>query len=220
MKLLSPPRPADRTLASTVERRWRWAALAGLIVFLALAGYALALTGGNANAVRPISVLVAAQDIRAGTAITDGMLRVTSVRSEDPGLLGTLVPAADRSKLVGQVAASSVPAGHLLPAGFASSQNASKLWLAAVPIKRMPAGLTAGAHVALLVEAPNKAGQPTAFVYMQDVEVAHVAGNQADLWLPAKVVPQVEWYADHGGLILVKMAPGVVQQDLPAATGP
>ncbi len=221
MKLLSPQRTVDRPIASTVQRRWRWAVLGGLIFFLGLAGYALVLAGvGNTSSARPISVLVAAQEIRAGTAITDEMLRVTGVRAEDPSLLTTLVSAADRSKLVGQVAASSVPAGHLIPAGFVSSQNASTLWLAAVPIKRMPAGLTAGDHVALLVETPNRAGQPTAFVYMQDVEVAHVGGNQTDLWLPAKVVSQVEWYADHGGLILIKMAPGVVQQDLPAATAP
>jgi len=84
----------------------------------------------------------------------------------------------------------------------------------------MPVGLGAGDHVALLTEAPNKAGQPVDFVFMQDVQVVHVGSNQVDLSLPAKVVPQVEWYADHGGLILVKMPAGVVQQDLPAATGP
>jgi len=55
---------------------------------------------------------------------------------------------------------------------------------------------------------------------MQDVQVVHVGSNQVDLSLPAKVVPQVEWYADHGGLVLVKMPAGIVQQDLPAATGP
>jgi hypothetical protein len=84
----------------------------------------------------------------------------------------------------------------------------------------MPTGLAAGDHVALLTEALNKAGQPLDFVFMQDVEVVHVGSNQVDLSLPAKVVPQVEWYADHGGLVLVKMPAGVVQQDLPAATGP
>ncbi len=28
-----------------------------------------------------------------------------------------------------------------------------------------------------------------------------------------------EWIADHGGLVLIKMSPGVVQQDLPAGAG-
>jgi len=221
MKLLSPERTVERTVASTVQRRWRWAALAGLIVFLALAAYALAVIGAsNASNVRPVSVLVAAQDIRAGSTITESMIRNSAIRAEDPGLLAGLVVANDRAKVVGQVASVSVPAGQLLPAGIAIPQNASKLWLAAVPIKRMPAGLAAGNHVAVLAEAPNKAGQPVSFVFMQDVEVAHVVGNQVDLWLPAKVVPQVEWYADHGGLVLIKMSPGVVQQDLPAGGGP
>ncbi len=220
MKLLSSERTGERAVASTVQRRWRWAALAGLVVFLALAAYALAVAGSsNAGSARPVAVLVAAQDIRAGSTITESLVRSTAIRVEDPGLLATLVAAGDRARVIGQVASVSVPAGQLLPAGMVVSQNASKLWLAAVPIKRMPAGLAAGNHVAVLAEAPNKAGQPVNFVFMQDVEVAHVGGNQVDLWLPAKVVPQVEWYADHGGLVLIKMSPGVVQQDLPAGAG-
>jgi hypothetical protein len=208
-------------MASTVQRRWRWAALAGLVVFLALAGYAIAVAGaGKASSVRLVSVLVAASDIYAGNTISDSMLRVTAISPQDPGLLLTLVQAQDRTKLIGQVASLSVPAGNLVPAGIVSAPGSSTLWTADVPIKRMPAGLTGGDHVALLTEAPNKAGQPVAFVFMQDVQVVHVAGTQVDLWLPAKVVPQVEWYADHGGLVLIKMPAGVIQQDLPAATGP
>jgi hypothetical protein len=221
MKLISPERATERVTASTIQRRWRWAALAGLIVFLALAGYAVAVAGaGRAGNVRPVSVLVAASDIHAGNTISDSMLRVTGISPQDPGLLLTLVQAQDRTKLIGQVASLSVPAGNLIPAGIAGAPGSSTLWTADVPIKRMPAGLTAGDHVALLTEAPNKAGQPVAFVFMQDVQVVHVAGSQVDLWLPAKVVPQVEWYADHGGLVLIKMPAGVIQQDLPAATGP
>ena len=221
MKLLSPERTADRVIASTVQRRWRWAALAGLVVFLGLAGYALAVMGASrASNVQPVSVLVAATDIRAGTTITDGMVRVTGIRADDSSLFATLVSANDRSSIVGQVAALTVPAGHLIPSNIASSQVHGQLWLASIPVKRMPAGLAIGDHVALLTETPNKLGQPVDFVFMQDVEIAHVTGNAADLWLPAKVVPQVEWYADHGGLVLLRMPAGVIQQDLPAATGP
>jgi SAF domain len=221
MKLLSPERAADRMVASTVKRRWRWAALAGLVVFLGLAGYAMAVMGAsNASNLQPVPVLVAATDIRAGSTITDGMLRVTGIRPDDRSLLTTLVAASDRSSIVGQVAALTVPAGHLIPSDVASSQVHGQLWLASIPVKRMPAGLAAGNHVALLTETQNKLGQPVDFVFMQDVELAHVASNQVDLWLPAKLVPQVEWYADHGGLVLLTMQPGVIQQDLPAATGP
>ena len=221
MKLLSPERTADRVVASTVQRRWRWAALAGLVVFLGLAGYALAMMGASkASNLQPVSVLVAATDIRAGSSISDGMLRVTGIRSDDSSLLTTLVSANDRSSIVGQVAALTVPAGHLIPSNIANSQVHGQLWLASIPVKRMPAGLAIGDHVALLAETPNKLGQPVDFVFMQDVEIAHVTGNAVDLWLPAKVVPQVEWYADHGGLVLLRMPAGVIQQDLPAATGP
>ena len=221
MKLLSPERAIDRPVASTVQRRWRWAALAGLIVFLALAGYAVAVVGaGKASSTQPASVLVAASDIHAGDTISAGALRATGITPQDPGLLLTLVQAQDRSRLIGQVASISVPAGQLIPANIIGAPGSNTLWTADVPIKRMPAGLAAGDHVALLSEAPNKAGQPVDFVFMQDVEVVHVGSNQVDLSLPAKVVPQVEWYADHGGLVLVKMHAGVIQQDLPAATGP
>ena len=56
MKLLSPERTADRVIASTVQRRWRWAALAGLVVFLGLAGYALAMMGATrASNLQPVS---------------------------------------------------------------------------------------------------------------------------------------------------------------------
>jgi hypothetical protein len=174
----------------------------------------------KASNLQPVSVLVAATDIRAGSTISDGMLRVTGIRSDDSSLLTTLVSANDRSSVVGQVASLTVPAGHLIPANLASPQVHAQLWLASIPVKRMPAGLGIGDHVALLAETPNKVGQPVDFVFMQDVEIAHVTGNAVDLWLPAKVVPQVEWYADHGGLVLLRMPAGVIQQDLPAATGP
>src|SRR5712692_10621692 len=36
VKLLSRERSVDRTVATTIQRRWRWAALAGLVVFLVL----------------------------------------------------------------------------------------------------------------------------------------------------------------------------------------
>ena len=220
MKLLSPERAVDRMVAPTVQRRWRWAALAGFVVFLGLAGYAVAATGASkASNLQPVSVLVAATDIRVGTTITDGMVRATGIRADDPSLLTTLVTASNRSSIVGQVAVVPVAAGNLIPSGIANPQVHGQLWLASIPVKRMPAGLSSGDHVALLAEAQNKQGQPIDFVFMQDVEVAHVSSGQADLWLPAKLVPQVEWYGDHGGLILLRRPAGGIQQDLPAASG-
>jgi hypothetical protein len=34
--------------------------------------------------------------------------------------------------------------------------------------------------------------------------------------VPATLAPQVEWYADHGGIVLIKMQPGAVQNKIPA----
>ena len=175
MKLLSPERAIERPVPSTVQRRWRWAALAGLIVFLALAAYAVAVVGaGKASTTQPVSVLVAASNIRAGDTLSAGALRATGISPQDPGLLLTLVQAQDRSRLIGQVASISVPAGQLIPANIVGAPGSNTLWTADVPIKRMPARLAAGDHVALLTEALNTAGQPVDFVFMQDVEVVHV----------------------------------------------
>jgi len=136
MKLLSPERAIDRPVASTVQRRWRWAALAGLIVFLALAGYAVAVVGaGKASSTLPVSVLVAASDIHAGDTISAGALRATGISPQDPGLLLTLVEAQDRSRLIGHVASISVPAGQLLPANIVGAPGSNTLWTADVPIK-------------------------------------------------------------------------------------
>ena len=56
-------------------------------------------------------------------------------------------------------------------------------------------------------------------VFLQDVQVLSVGSGSADLWLQPNVVAQVEWYADHGGIVLLKMQPGSVQQKLPAGGG-
>jgi hypothetical protein len=221
MKLLTTQRSTVRAVPTIVQQRWRWAALAGVVVFLALAAFAIAVEStAKSSAPTPISALVAASDIRAGTTITSSMLRVTSIGTQDSALLLTLATPADRSTLVGHTASVSVQAGSLVPASILSTQASGNLWVAAISVKRMPAGLTAGDHVALLAQSSDKSGQPVDFVFMQDVDVVHVASTQVDLWLPAKVVPQVEWYSEHGGLVLLKMPAGVVQQDLPAASGP
>jgi len=221
MKLLSTERSIPRTVPAIIQQRWRWAVLAGLIVFLALAAFAIAVEGAaRSSTLVPVSVLAAASDIRAGTTITGNMLRETSISTHDSALLLTLVTPAERSSLIGHTASLSVPAGSIIPAGIVNAQATGNLWVGAISVKRMPAGLSAGDHVAILAQSTDKSGQPLTFVFMQDVDVIHVAGNQVDLWLPAKVVSQVELYADHGGLVLLKMPAGMVQQDLPAASGP
>src|SRR5260370_22791657 len=169
MKLLSTQRCTVRAVPTIVQQRWRWAALAGVVVCLALAAFAIAVESTAKSGVPPpISVLVAASDIRAGTTITSGMLRVTSISTKDSALLLALATPADRSTLVGHTASVSVPAGSIIPEGLASTQATGNLWVAAISAKRMPSGLTAGDHVAFLAQSSDKSGQPVDFLFMQD----------------------------------------------------
>lgn len=210
-----------RLVTGTVaERRRRTAALLGLVLFLALAALVIVLVGPASQTQGLVGVLEATKQINAGTTITADELAVTYLHAQDPSVLTTLVLASDRSKIVGQTAVVGVPVGSLIPAGITSVQTVSDLWVTDVPVRRMPADLKPGDHVALLVIGTTTTGQSVEFVMMQDVEVLSVGSGSADLWIPARVVAQVEWYADHGGIVLVRMPPGAVQTNLPPGGGP
>jgi len=208
-----------RVIATSSGRRWRMAVLLGLVVTLGLAAYALLFAGPAAQSNGMVAVLKATKDIRAGSRITTDELGVTQIRAADPSLLQTLVLSGDRHQIIGQTAATDVRAGSLIPAGVAAPQATALLWTANIPVKRAPADLKPGDHVALLVSGTTTNGAAAEFVFLQDVEVLSVGSGSADLWLQPNVVAQVEWYADHGGIVLLKMQPGAVQQKLPAGGG-
>ncbi|MDQ6691972.1 MAG: SAF domain-containing protein [Candidatus Dormibacteraeota bacterium] len=209
----------SKMVASTVERRWRIAILLGLILTLGLATYALLFAGPAAQSNGMVGVLKATKDIRAGTQITADAVGVAQIRAADPALLQTLVLSSDRARVIGQTSAVDVPAGHLVPTGVAAAQATAQMWIANVPVRRASANLKPGDHVALLVNGTAANGVPIEFVYLQDVEVLNVGSGSADLWLQPKFAAQVEWYADHGGIVLLKMQPGAVQEKLPAGGG-
>ena len=215
MKAVAEPRRL-RVVAGTAERRWRLAALLGLAAMLALAAYALVVMGPGADVNQMVSVLRAAKSIHAGTSITSDELTTARLRTQDPSVLATLLRDSDRSRVLGQVAAVDVNAGDLIPADVVASQFTAGLWDVAVPVRRMPANLAPGDHVALLVTATLANGSQVDLVYMQDVQVLAIGQGSVDLWVPAKLAPQVEWYADHGGIALIKMQPGGVQDKIPA----
>lgn len=208
-----------RLTASTVERRWRMAVLLGLIVTLGLAAYALLVVGPAAQSNGMVGVVKATKDIRAGTRISSDELGITQIRASDASVLQTLVLAQDQSQIVGQTAAVDVRAGYLVPAGIAAPQATAQLWIANIPVRRAPTDLKPGDHVALLVNGTATNGSPAEFVFLQDVEVINVGSGTVDLWLQPKVTAQVEWYADHGGIVLLKMQRGAVQDKLPAGGG-
>jgi hypothetical protein len=220
MTIAMGPRDRPRIVTETAQRRWRLAALLGLVVLLAMAGYVIVTLAQNAQANRTVAVLKATQDIRAGTTISANELGVSYLRVDDASVLASLVSAGDRDQLVGQVATDDVRAGALLPAGLATPEAGAGMWEVPLPVRRKPPGLKPGDRVALVVSATAKTGEPVEFVAMQDVRVLGVGTDSVDLWLPAAATAQMQWYADHGGgIVVARMPAGVVQQDLPAGGG-
>ncbi len=207
-------KPEERVTESA-RRRWRLAALLGLVVLLLMAAFAIVQTRQQAEANRTTAVLKAASEIRAGAVIADRSLAVVHLRVDDPAVVANLVDARDRGRLVGQVATGTVPAGGLIPAGLGTPASTVGMWDVPLPVKRMPGDLRAGDHVALMVEATARSGGPTEIVALQDVRVIGVHPGSVDLWLPAAAAAQMEWYADHGsGIAVARMHPGAVQQNL------
>ena len=205
-----------RLVAGTVQRRWRLGALLGLLAGLVLAVYGLVVLGPGADVNQMVSVLRAARPIQAGSVITADVLTTSLIRAQDPSVLATLIRDTDRSRIIGQTAALDVPAGDLIPVGVVAQQSTSGMVRAELPIRIMPADLKAGDHVLLLVNATAPNGTPVDIVYMQDVRVLQVGQGSAELWIPTKLLPQVVWYGDHGGIVLATMQPGDIQQGIPA----
>jgi hypothetical protein len=208
-----------RSKSGILARRRRLAAVFGLLLFLGVVAAAFLLIGLRSGPQPMVPVLRASREIRSGTTITVDELSVTSVYVQDPSLLTTLAKDTDRDRLVGQTAVVDVAANALVPADVAASQASATMWEAAVPVKRMPGDLKAGDHAALLVEG-TQAGRSVDVVVMQDVQVLRVDSNgEVDLWLPYRAAPQIEWDADHGGLVLLKTQPGVVHPDVTPGGG-
>jgi len=208
-----------RVVAGTVQRRWRLAALVGFGLMVLLGTYAILAFGPGADANQMITVTRAAKAIRAGTTITADELTTGRLRTQDPSLLSTLLLYSDRNRIVGQVADQDIPAGDLVPADVVSAQATSTLWKLHVTVRGMPADLAPGNHVALLVSETATNGAQVEVVFMQDVRVLSVGQGSVDLWIPAKVVPQVQWFQDHGGIALAAMQPGSGQDKIPAGGG-
>jgi hypothetical protein len=203
---------------SVVARRRRVAAMFGILLFLGVTAAALLLVGLRNSPQPMVPILRANREIMPGTRITANDLTVAYVFVQDPSLLPTLARDTDRGRLIGQTAVVGVPAGALVPANVAVSQTSAAMWEAAVPVKRMPGDLRAGDHVALLVEG-TQSGRSVDVVVMQDVQVLRVGSDRVDLWLPYKSAPQIEWFADHGGIVVLKTQPGIVHNDVTTGGG-
>jgi hypothetical protein len=219
MSIAVEPQRKSRTVTETARRRWRLAALIGLLALLTLVAFVVVLTEQNAQASRLVPVLKATRDINAGTPITADDLGVSYIRVDDDSVLANLTSASDRSHLVGQVAIDGVRAGSLIPAGIGTPEATANMWDLPLAVKQRPPDLKVGDHVALLVSGTGKSGQPVELVAAQDVRVLAVQQDLVDLWLPASAAAQMQLYASHGDLVLARMQPGTVQPNLPQAGG-
>jgi hypothetical protein len=206
-------------MSETARRRWRLAALIGLVALLALAAFVVVLTEQNFQASHMVPVLKATRDIQAGTTITGDELGLAYIRVDDDSVIANLASANDRSRLVGQVAVDGVRAGGLVPAGLGIPEATASKWDVPLPVKQRPPDLKVGDHVALLVSGTGKSGQPVELVAAQDVRVLAVQQDSVDLWLPASAAAQMQLYASHGDLVLARMQPGTAQKNLPQAGG-
>ncbi len=209
----------SRTITQTAQRRWRIAALIGLVALLTLVAFVVVIAEQNSQASRMVAVLKATRDIQAGTTITADELGVAYIRVDDDSVLANLESANDRSRLVGQVAVDGVRAGGLIPAGLGTPEVSAGMWDVPLPVKRRPPDLKVGDHVALLVSGTERSGQPVELVAAQDVRVLAVQQDSVDLWLPASAAAQMQLYASHGDLVLARMQPGTAQKNLQQAAG-
>lgn len=208
-----------RLVAGTVEHRWRIAALIGFVLMALLGTYAVLFLGPGADVNQMTTVSRAAKAIHAGTVITADELATAQLRTQDASVLATLLLYSNRNQVIGQVADQDVAAGDLIPADIVSSQTTGEFWRLHVPVRTMPSGLAPGDHVALIVNETATNGQPLEVVFMQDVRVVAVGDGAVDLWIPAKLVPQVQWFADHGGIVIASMQPGSAQDQIPPGGG-
>lgn len=152
-----------------------------------------------------VAVLHASRNIVPGTLITNDELGISQVATPDTSALSNLVLQKDAGNIVGRVAAVGVRAGSLVPANVAAVDPSSAFWTVNLPVRRMPATLQAGDRVALMV---SRQSDNADVVLIQDIAVVAVQPGAADLMLPPNVVAQMQWYADHGGVVLLKMPAG------------
>lgn len=155
-----PARPMPVAAPMRAPRPRRRPGLLALGVALVAVG-ALAAAWLVSTSGARVAVLVAARDVPYGTVLTDADLSSVEVA----GTSGVaVIPAGERDRVVGQVAATTIVAGSLLAPALLTAAAPPKAGevLVGVPLKadRLPAGgLTSGDRV-LIVETPGVDGDP------------------------------------------------------------
>lgn len=200
--------PAREGLAGTGPAPvLRWRVSAPRVLLGSVLVVALAITGVvvGRGVDRRLPVLAVARAVAAGQVISGADLTVTRVAA-DAGV--DTVPAAQRSTVVGRMAAVPLVAGSLL----VSEDVGASAWpplgqaLAAVAVKpgHAPAGLAAGMHVTVLVVPP--ASSTTSTVTASGATGS--AGSAGSVVQAAGVVVTVAQAGDQSGAMVVSLLLG------------
>jgi hypothetical protein len=198
MMSLTATRPAGagRTDSTSVVGRGR--APRHVLVGVALmVGFALLFGASALRADPAVPVLAVTQPVAAGEVIAEADLQVVRV-VPDPAV--NLIPASERDVVVGRTAAVPLAAGSLLsPAQLGASgwPPAGQSVLAVpVPTGRVPAGLSAGAAVSVLLPGTaadtSDGAQPVGMVAVPAVVVAVEAPNVAGIRVVSLLLTQAQ----------------------------
>ncbi len=178
----SPPRvrlrepAAAATGGSKAKRgRRRWLSplpVAGIVlVLIALAGY----WGVYAASGKRTQILLATRALPAGTVLSVSDLRTAGIAGE-ASLVGTLLPAREASRVIGQRLSAAVPAGAPVPAGaLAGAQpQAAAFTLAAPEFDVIGERLQPGDRVSVLATFGAGSGSASTRPIARNLEVLSV----------------------------------------------
>jgi Flp pilus assembly protein CpaB len=187
LRLRAPLAGSSPVSGSSIRRFAKPLPLAGLLLtLLALIGYVAVYEAGRQHT----TVLIAAHSLPAGTVIGEGDLRSGQLAG-DHTVLAALVPAGERSQILGQRLSVGVPAGVPLPAaGFSEHQSPTSTMTLDIPEFDVTGiGLSAGDRVTVLATYGAGSGSASTRPIARDLEVLSVGEPAANADPATTTVP-------------------------------
>ena len=188
------PRPRERSpggippsLSARARRIAKPLPAAGVVLSLiALLGY----LGVYAASTKRTPVLVATHALSAGTVISESDVRTAKLAGEG-SVLASLVPAGERSQVVGQRLSSAVPAGVPLPAGALAGRGtpASVLTLAVPEFDVTAENLQPGDRITILATYGAGSGAASTRPVARNLEVLSVGELPANAQASTTTIP-------------------------------
>jgi pilus assembly protein CpaB len=170
VRLREPAGKPPSAAGPAARRLLRPLPAAGIVLcLLALIGY----WGVYAASTKRTPVLVATHALPAGTVLDASDLRAGSLAGE-ASVLAALVPAGERSQVVGQRLAAAVPAGAPLPAGVLAGRQAATAALVLDAPEFDAMQLQSGDRVSVLATFGAGSGQASTRAVARDLEVLSI----------------------------------------------